>query len=169
MTLKAAIELGLLDALTAAADGRQCRGSVLGSLAYKLMLDVDEDYLITWHQLAAAVAGGGPSAFERAHGMPMFECMATNRRYNTLFNQAMSQQSVMAIDKLLERFHGFHGVRRAGRRRRGHRRHTGDDHLPVQAHHWRQLGLAACHISGSNSSGYANNLSVATTEKLYII
>uniref|UniRef100_A0A0E0KMT2 O-methyltransferase domain-containing protein n=1 Tax=Oryza punctata TaxID=4537 RepID=A0A0E0KMT2_ORYPU len=176
MTLKAAIELGLLDALTAAADdGRAltaaeiatqlpaaadkaeaassvdrmlrllasfnvvkcsteagstggeplrrryspapvCRwltgsgNSHQGSLAPSVLFGVDEDYLRTWHQLAAAVAGGGAVAFERAHGMPMFEYMGTNRRLNTLFNQAMAQQSMIVISKLLDRFHGFDGV-----------------------------------------------------------
>ncbi|BAS87936.1 Os04g0176200 [Oryza sativa Japonica Group] len=62
------------------------------------------------HQLAAAVGGGGAVAFERAHGAPMFEYMGTNRRLNTLFNQAMAQQSMIVINKLLDRFHGFDGV-----------------------------------------------------------
>ncbi|XP_052151351.1 probable inactive methyltransferase Os04g0175900 [Oryza glaberrima] len=176
MTLKAAIELGLLDALAAAGDGRAltadelaaarlpdaapdkaeaassvdrmlrllasfdvvkcsteagpggepprrryspapvCRlftaggNSHRGSLAPSVLFGVDEDYLCTWRQLAAAVGGGGPSAFERAHGMRMFEYMGTNRRLNTLFNQAMAQQSMIVIDKLLDRFHGFDGV-----------------------------------------------------------
>ncbi|XP_052153510.1 probable inactive methyltransferase Os04g0175900 [Oryza glaberrima] len=171
MTLKAAIQLGLIDALTAAADGRALTAGELvaqlpavddaeaatsvdrmlrllasfnvvrcsteagpggdplrryspapvcrwftagdnhqGSLAPRLMLDVDEDNLSTWHQMAAAVVSGGPSAFERAHGMPLFEYMGTNHRFNTLFNQAMSQQSMMVMNKLLDRFHGFDGI-----------------------------------------------------------
>uniref|UniRef100_A0A0E0KMS6 O-methyltransferase domain-containing protein n=1 Tax=Oryza punctata TaxID=4537 RepID=A0A0E0KMS6_ORYPU len=173
MTLKAAIELGLIDALTAAAGGRAltadelaaqlpaadkaeaassvdrmlrllasfnvvkcsteagpggeplqrryspapvCRwftgggNSHHGSLAPSFLFGVDEDYLCTWRQLSAAVGCGGPSAFERAHGMRMFEYMGTNRRLNTLFNQAMAQQSMIVISKLLERFHGFDGV-----------------------------------------------------------
>ncbi|KAF0893260.1 hypothetical protein E2562_023512 [Oryza meyeriana var. granulata] len=81
-----------------------------GSLASLAMFAVDEDYLRTWHQLGAAVAGDGQVAFEKANGMPMFEYMGTNRRLNTVFNQAMAQQSKMVISKLLERFHGFNGV-----------------------------------------------------------
>uniref|UniRef100_A0A0E0P5F2 O-methyltransferase domain-containing protein n=1 Tax=Oryza rufipogon TaxID=4529 RepID=A0A0E0P5F2_ORYRU len=172
MTLRAAIQLGLIDALTAAAtDGRALTAGELvaqlpavddagaassvdrmlrllasfnvvrcsteagpggdplrryspapvcrwftagdnhqGSLAPRLMLDVDEDNLSTWHQMAAAVVSGGPSAFERAHGMPLFEYMGTNHRFNMLFNQAMSQQSMMVMNKLLDRFHGFDGI-----------------------------------------------------------
>uniref|UniRef100_A0A0D9ZH26 O-methyltransferase C-terminal domain-containing protein n=1 Tax=Oryza glumipatula TaxID=40148 RepID=A0A0D9ZH26_9ORYZ len=60
--------------------------------------------------MAAAVVRGGPSAFERAHGMPLFDYMGTNHRFNTLFNQAMSQQSMMVMNKLLDRFHGFDGI-----------------------------------------------------------
>uniref|UniRef100_A0A0D9ZH25 O-methyltransferase domain-containing protein n=1 Tax=Oryza glumipatula TaxID=40148 RepID=A0A0D9ZH25_9ORYZ len=81
-----------------------------GSLAPSVLFGIDEDYLSTWHQLAAAVGGGGAVAFERAHGAPMFEYMGTNRRLNTLFNQAMAQQSMIVINKLLDRFHGFDGV-----------------------------------------------------------
>lgn len=60
--------------------------------------------------MATAVVSGGPSAFERAHGMPLFEYMGTNHRFNMLFNQAMSQQSMMVMNKLLDRFHGFDGI-----------------------------------------------------------
>ncbi|CAL5028711.1 unnamed protein product [Urochloa decumbens] len=81
-----------------------------GSLAPLAMFAVDEDYLPTWQHLGAAVAGGGPSAFERAHGMPMFPYMGTNARLNRVFNKAMAQQTVMVIGKLLERFKGFDGV-----------------------------------------------------------
>ncbi|XP_040378872.1 probable inactive methyltransferase Os04g0175900 isoform X2 [Oryza brachyantha] len=78
-----------------------------GSLAAMAMLAVDEDYMKPWHHMGAAVAAGGPPAFERAHGMPLFEYMGTNHRLNTLFNQAMAQKSVMVTNKLLERFRGF--------------------------------------------------------------
>ncbi|XP_052151856.1 caffeate O-methyltransferase-like protein 2 [Oryza glaberrima] len=81
------------------------------SLAPLAMFLLDDDYLSTWNQLPAAVAGGGGQvAFEKARGMPMFEYMGTNRRLNTLFNQAMVQQSTVVIGKLLERFQGFDGV-----------------------------------------------------------
>ncbi|CAL5033630.1 unnamed protein product [Urochloa decumbens] len=78
-----------------------------GSLAPLAMFAVDEDYLPT---CPPAVACGGPSAFERAHGMPMFPYMGTNARLNRVFNKAMAQQTVMVIGKLLERFKGFDGV-----------------------------------------------------------
>ncbi|CAL5033627.1 unnamed protein product [Urochloa decumbens] len=77
-----------------------------GSLAPLAMFAVDEDYLPTWQHLGAAVACGGPSAFERAHGMPMFPYMGTNAKLNRVFNKAMAQQTVMVIRKLLERFKG---------------------------------------------------------------
>jgi len=56
------------------------------------------------------VAGGGPAAFERAYGVPMFQYMGTNTRLNRLFNKVMAQQTMMVISKLLERFKGFDGI-----------------------------------------------------------
>uniref|UniRef100_A0A0D3FSL3 O-methyltransferase domain-containing protein n=1 Tax=Oryza barthii TaxID=65489 RepID=A0A0D3FSL3_9ORYZ len=124
MTLKAAIELGLLDALAAAGDGRALTADELAGARLQVVHRrrqqppwisgplglVRRRRGLPVHLLAAAVGGGGPSAFERAHGMRMFEYMGTNRRLNTLFNQAMAQQSMIVIDKLLDRFHGFDGV-----------------------------------------------------------
>ncbi|KAL6841149.1 hypothetical protein ACP4OV_029118 [Aristida adscensionis] len=84
-----------------------------GSLAPLAMFAVDKDYLTSWHDLAAAVGGGGPPAFERAHGVPMFEYMgAKNARLSRVFNKAMAQQSMTVIGKLLdlERFKGFDDV-----------------------------------------------------------
>ncbi|TKW03172.1 hypothetical protein SEVIR_7G006100v4 [Setaria viridis] len=81
-----------------------------GSLAPLAMFAVDEDYLPSWHHLGAAVAGGGPAAFERAHGVPMFRYMGMNTRLNRVFNQAMAQQTMMVIGKLLDRFKGFDGI-----------------------------------------------------------
>ncbi|RLM75375.1 putative inactive methyltransferase [Panicum miliaceum] len=81
-----------------------------GSLAPLAMFAVDEDYLPSWNHLGAAVAAGGPAAFERAYGVPMFQYMGTNTRLNRVFNKAMAQQTMMVIGKLLERFKGFAGI-----------------------------------------------------------
>ncbi|OEL20675.1 putative inactive methyltransferase Os04g0175900 [Dichanthelium oligosanthes] len=81
-----------------------------GSLAQLAMFAVDEDYLPSWHHLGAAVAGGGPAAFERAHGVPMFRYMGTNTRLNRVFNKAMAEHTMMVIVKLMERFKGFDGI-----------------------------------------------------------
>uniref|UniRef100_A0A0D3FSL7 O-methyltransferase C-terminal domain-containing protein n=1 Tax=Oryza barthii TaxID=65489 RepID=A0A0D3FSL7_9ORYZ len=111
MTLKAAIELGLLDALITAACVQVVhrRRQQPPWISCPLRL-VRRRRGLPEHLLAAAVGGGGAVAFERAHGAPMFEYMGTNRRLNTLFNQAMAQQSMIVINKLLDRFHGFDGV-----------------------------------------------------------
>ncbi|EEC76863.1 hypothetical protein OsI_15052 [Oryza sativa Indica Group] len=144
MTLKAAIELGLLDALAAAGDGRALTADELAAArlpdaapdkaeaasSVDRMLRLLASFDVVKRQLAAAVGGGGPSAFERAHGMRMFEYMGTNRRLNTLFNQAMAQQSMIVIDKLLDRFHGFDGVGVLVDVGGGTGATLGDDHLP---------------------------------------
>ncbi|KAG8070553.1 hypothetical protein GUJ93_ZPchr0006g45201 [Zizania palustris] len=85
-----------------------------GSLSPFAVYLVDEDRVLPWHHLAAAVAGGGPtSAFERAHGLPYFDYMGRkNQRLSALFDNAMAQHSVIRVTKMLERFKGFDGVRR---------------------------------------------------------
>uniref|UniRef100_A0ACD6APX2 Uncharacterized protein n=1 Tax=Avena sativa TaxID=4498 RepID=A0ACD6APX2_AVESA len=80
------------------------------SLAPLAMFTTDQDYMSTWHHLAAAAGGGGPASFERAHGVPMFEYMSQNPRLRGLFDQAMVQMSSMVTSKLLDRYHGFDGI-----------------------------------------------------------
>ncbi|KAG2570915.1 hypothetical protein PVAP13_7KG029700 [Panicum virgatum] len=43
-----------------------------GSLAPLAKFAVDKDNLPSWNHLGAPMAGGGPAAFERAYGVPMF-------------------------------------------------------------------------------------------------
>ncbi|KAL5212743.1 hypothetical protein ABZP36_023590 [Zizania latifolia] len=84
-----------------------------GSLSPFAVFLVDEDRLLPWHHLAAAVAGGGPTpAFERTQGLPYFDYMGKNQRLSALFDNAMAQHSVILVTKMLERFKGFDGVRR---------------------------------------------------------
>ncbi|KAL5213298.1 hypothetical protein ABZP36_024145 [Zizania latifolia] len=84
-----------------------------GSLSPFAVFLVDEDHLLPWHHLAAAVAGGGPTpAFERTQGLPFFDYMGRNQRLSALFDNAMAQHSVILVTKMLERFKGFDGVRR---------------------------------------------------------
>ncbi|KAL5211285.1 hypothetical protein ABZP36_022132 [Zizania latifolia] len=85
-----------------------------GSLSPFAVFLVDEDHLLPWHHLAAAVAGGGPTPpFERTQGLPFFDYMGRkNQRLGALYNTAMAQHSVILVTKMLERFKGFDGVRR---------------------------------------------------------
>nr|CAB3486493.1 unnamed protein product [Digitaria exilis] len=149
MTVKAAIELGLIDALSTAG-GRAMTAAELSAplpAAHKAEAAASVDRLLRllasynvvkcetetspngeavrrytaapvcrWltgnsgQHLGAAVAAGGPVAFERAHGVPMFRYMGTNNRLNKLFNKAMAQQTMIVMGKLMESFKGFEGV-----------------------------------------------------------
>uniref|UniRef100_A0A0A9HRD8 O-methyltransferase C-terminal domain-containing protein n=1 Tax=Arundo donax TaxID=35708 RepID=A0A0A9HRD8_ARUDO len=73
------------------------------------MFNFHKDFLVPWHYLAEALLEG-KIAFEMAHGMPAFEHMSKNPQVSALYNQAMSQLSVLVCDKLLERFTGFDGI-----------------------------------------------------------
>uniref|UniRef100_A0A0D9ZH50 O-methyltransferase domain-containing protein n=1 Tax=Oryza glumipatula TaxID=40148 RepID=A0A0D9ZH50_9ORYZ len=82
-----------------------------GSLGPLTVFAVDEDNFSSWHHMAAAVAGGGATPFERAHGLPIFEYMGTNSRLSALFDKAMAKQSMIVVNKLLDHSEVFDGVR----------------------------------------------------------
>ncbi|GJN17795.1 hypothetical protein PR202_gb04893 [Eleusine coracana subsp. coracana] len=106
MAIKAAIQLRLLDMLSKA-DGRALTAEELVAQAQegtdnKAEVAVLVDRILR-HHIAAAVAGGGrQTPFERAHGAPIFDYMGVSPRLSTLFDQAMAQQSMLVVNKLLE-------------------------------------------------------------------
>jgi flavonol 3-O-methyltransferase/caffeic acid 3-O-methyltransferase len=58
----------------------------------------------------AVLEGGSP--FNRAFGTPSwFDYAGTDARFNSVFNEAMKQHSVILTEKLLELYTGFDGVR----------------------------------------------------------
>ncbi|CAO2207430.1 unnamed protein product [Urochloa humidicola] len=81
-----------------------------GSLGPFSVFVVDQDHLLPWHHIAEAVVSGGPSTFEKTHGLPYYEYMGKNERLGTLFDHAMAQHSLILVSKMLERFKGFDGV-----------------------------------------------------------
>ncbi|TVU18660.1 hypothetical protein EJB05_34770, partial [Eragrostis curvula] len=82
-----------------------------GSLGPLAVFAVDEENLSSWHHMAAAVAGGVvQTPFEKAHGLPIFDYMGTSPRLSALFDQAMAQQSMLVVNKLLEHTKVFDGV-----------------------------------------------------------
>ncbi|TVU39480.1 hypothetical protein EJB05_12902 [Eragrostis curvula] len=81
-----------------------------GTLAPLAMFGFHKDMLMSWQHLSEALLEGGV-AFERAHGVPAFEHMGKNPQLSALYNKAMSQLSALVINKLLDRFTGFDGVR----------------------------------------------------------
>ncbi|TKW02064.1 hypothetical protein SEVIR_8G220300v4 [Setaria viridis] len=83
-----------------------------GSLGPMSVFAVDEDNLSSWHYIADAVAGGvKQTPFELAHGgTPAYEYFGKTPRLSTLFDQAMAQQSLLVIRKLLDHPKVFAGV-----------------------------------------------------------
>ncbi|KAJ8443729.1 hypothetical protein Cgig2_029634 [Carnegiea gigantea] len=63
----------------------------------------------TWHHLKDAVLDGD-SAFKKAHGMTLFEYLATDMRFSKVFNDAMSSYSTITMKKMLENYNGFDGL-----------------------------------------------------------
>ncbi|KAL5737155.1 hypothetical protein ACOSQ2_031943 [Xanthoceras sorbifolium] len=63
-----------------------------------------------WYYLKDAVLEGGV-AFEKAHGMGIFEYLGTNPTFNKIFNNAMSSHSTIAMKKVVETYKGFEGLK----------------------------------------------------------
>jgi len=72
-----------------------------GSLAALAMFGFQQPFLNPWQHMAEAVLSGGV-AFEMANGMPAFEYMGKNPQLSALYNQAMSELSLLACRKMLE-------------------------------------------------------------------
>ncbi|KAF8690672.1 hypothetical protein HU200_041045 [Digitaria exilis] len=138
MTLKAAMELGLIDTLTGAPAGRALTADELAAklpagATNKAEAAAVVDRMLRFlashgvvrcsaeevtgpdspplrrHHLAEALLEGRV-AFEIAHGMPAFEYMGKNPQLSALYNQAMSQLSTLVCGKMLESFTGFDGI-----------------------------------------------------------
>ncbi|KAK4492765.1 hypothetical protein RD792_000084 [Penstemon davidsonii] len=61
------------------------------------------------HLKDAVLEGGIP--FNRAYGRSLFEYTATDSRFNQVFNKAMSEQSTISVNKILESYKGFDGLK----------------------------------------------------------
>ena len=61
------------------------------------------------HHLKDAVLDGD-SAFKKAHGMTLFEYLATDMTFSKVFNDAMSNYSTITMKKMLENYNGFDGL-----------------------------------------------------------
>lgn len=61
-----------------------------------------------YHLKDAVIEGG--LAFNIAHGMSLFELTAINPKANKLFNEAMSNQSTLIMNKILQMYNGFEGL-----------------------------------------------------------
>ncbi|PAN43721.1 hypothetical protein PAHAL_J049100 [Panicum hallii] len=81
------------------------------SMAPFHLLANDKLFMHAWSYMTDAVLEGG-SPFNRAFGTPSwFDYAGTDARFNSVFNEAMKQHSVILTEKLLELYTGFDGVR----------------------------------------------------------
>ncbi|GMH18331.1 hypothetical protein Nepgr_020172 [Nepenthes gracilis] len=69
----------------------------------------DKVNLEKWHYMKEAVLEGGTS-FNRAHGTTLFEYNEVNPRFSKIFNNGMSDPSILVIKKILEAYKGFEGL-----------------------------------------------------------
>ncbi|KAL8519639.1 hypothetical protein ACS0TY_010535 [Phlomoides rotata] len=80
------------------------------SLAPLLLISQDKILMQIWQHLKEAVVEGGVP-FDRAYGMNAFQYPATDPRLNKIFNQGMSQQSAIFMDRIVEIYKGFEGLK----------------------------------------------------------
>ncbi|WOG90617.1 hypothetical protein DCAR_0309861 [Daucus carota subsp. sativus] len=79
------------------------------SMAPYLLMNHDKIFMETWYHLKDAVLDGG-IAFEKAHGMNVFEYNRKDPRFSQVFNQAMSSHSTLTMKKILQTYNGFEGL-----------------------------------------------------------
>ncbi|GFP90739.1 caffeic acid 3-o-methyltransferase 1 [Phtheirospermum japonicum] len=77
----------------------------VSTVPFLLMLQ-DKVMMEAWYHLKDAIVEG-EVPFNKVHGMNAFEYMGTDPRFGTLFNQAMSNLSIMVMNKILETYNGF--------------------------------------------------------------
>eukprot|EP00253_Pinus_taeda_P014257 PITA_14257 len=79
------------------------------SLAPQVLMNQDIVFMKTWHYLKDAVLEGS-QPYTKAHGMNVFEHIATDQRINSVVNEAMSAHSTMLMNKILDTYEGFKEV-----------------------------------------------------------
>ncbi|XP_044971699.1 flavone O-methyltransferase 1-like [Hordeum vulgare subsp. vulgare] len=79
------------------------------SMAPFCLLAQDKLFMEAWCHMKDAVLEGG-SAFTKAFGASWFDYAGTDARFNSVFNEAMKQHSVIITKKLLELYTGFDGI-----------------------------------------------------------
>ncbi|KAK6931670.1 O-methyltransferase domain [Dillenia turbinata] len=80
------------------------------SLVPFLLWGREKEILACWYSLPEAIIEGG-SAFEKTHGMPIFEYGIKERKLGNLFSQSMHDHSVIIMKKVLEKYKGFEGLK----------------------------------------------------------
>ncbi|GFP93712.1 caffeic acid 3-o-methyltransferase 1 [Phtheirospermum japonicum] len=80
------------------------------SMAPLLLMFLDKVSMDSWYHLNDAFLKG-EIPFNKAHGMSLFDYNGTDKRFNKLFNQAMSNSSTILMKKILETYDGFEGLK----------------------------------------------------------
>lgn len=80
------------------------------SLAPLFLVIQDKVFMESWYHVKDALLEGGV-AFNRAHGMNLFEYQAKDPRLYNVFNSAMTNHSTIAMKRLLENYKGFEEVK----------------------------------------------------------
>ncbi|CAH8360317.1 unnamed protein product [Eruca vesicaria subsp. sativa] len=81
-----------------------------GSFASLIMLNLSDVNIKTWRQLKDVILDGS-DAFSSAHGIKLFEYLQADEPYRKMFSQAMSESSLMVMEKFLELYEGFKDVK----------------------------------------------------------
>ncbi|KAE8722088.1 Caffeic acid 3-O-methyltransferase 1 [Hibiscus syriacus] len=87
------------------------RNEDAGSFVPIIALVQDKIFLDSWYHLKDAILEGG-TAFNRAHdGAHAFEYIASDARFNQVFNTAMLNSSSIDSKELLSSYKGFDGIK----------------------------------------------------------
>ncbi|KAH9757346.1 Flavone 3'-O-methyltransferase 1 [Citrus sinensis] len=81
-----------------------------GSVAPLFLLHHDKVFMESWYHLKDVILEGG-IPFRRAYGMTQFEYLGTDPRFNGVFNEAMSNHSALVMNKILDVYRGFDGLK----------------------------------------------------------
>ncbi|KAF7843756.1 anthranilate N-methyltransferase-like [Senna tora] len=83
----------------------------LSSLKPFMELTQHKVSLDMWSYLKDSILEGGV-AFDKFSGVPLFEYLSKDAKYSAIFNQAMINQSTIAMTKILETYKGFEGIKK---------------------------------------------------------
>ncbi|OVA19914.1 O-methyltransferase [Macleaya cordata] len=80
------------------------------SMAPLLLMNQDKVLMESWYHLKDAVIDGG-IPFNKAYGMTAFEYHGTDLRFSKVFNKGMSDHTTIVMNKILETYKGFEGLK----------------------------------------------------------
>ncbi|KAH9784013.1 Flavone 3'-O-methyltransferase 1 [Citrus sinensis] len=72
---------------------------------------LDKVLMDGWFRLKEQILEGG-MAFNKVHGMDMYDYMGVDSRFNDVFNNGMSSHTSVVMEKVLESYKGFEHVKK---------------------------------------------------------